>query len=126
MTNATYRIILGAILLISLYFNFLAVVFATVFVVLAEGITNFRIPMLVRHIRGIETLAEHKAASAGKRIEAERVFRFTVSLLLLATFPLGPDSFLWFVPWFIGFATLGAGVSGICPALLLFKWLGFR
>jgi len=34
--------------------------------------------------------------------------------------------YLWFVPWFIGFALFGAGVSGVCPSLSLLKWMGFR
>ena len=33
---------------------------------------------------------------------------------------------LWIVPWFIGFALFGAGLSGICPMVLGLKRLGFR
>ncbi len=33
---------------------------------------------------------------------------------------------LWFFPWFIGFALFGAGLSGICPMVMGFRWVGFR
>jgi hypothetical protein len=33
---------------------------------------------------------------------------------------------LWFLPWFVGFALLGAGLSGICPMVIGLRWLGFR
>jgi hypothetical protein len=33
---------------------------------------------------------------------------------------------LWFFPWFMGFAIMGAGASGICPVLLGLRWAGFK
>ena len=124
MTNNTYRIIVGSILLIALYFNFQIVVFAIIVMALTEGVTNIRVPMIVNHYRGLKTIKEQREGRPS--FEAERAFRFTVSLLLLATFPLGPNSVVWFFPWFMGFAILGAGVSGICPALMLFRALGLK
>ena len=33
---------------------------------------------------------------------------------------------IWLIPWFMGFAIMGAGVSGVCPGLLLMRWVGFK
>jgi hypothetical protein len=61
--------------------------------------------------------------------EAYRMWRITVALVLVVTFAMihefGYDM-LWFFPWFMGFAIIGAGVSGVCPGLLALRWVGFR
>ena len=33
---------------------------------------------------------------------------------------------LWFIPWFLAFAIIGAGASGICPVLVGLRWAGFK
>jgi len=38
----------------------------------------------------------------------------------------GVADFLWLLPWFVGFALIGAGLSGICPMVLALRWLGLR
>ena len=126
MSNNTYRIILGAILLVSLYVDFEVAIYTMIGIVLFEGVTNLRIPKLVN--RALKKADPEPSCQTPSRFsfEAERAFRFTVGGLMMATYPLGPDSMVWFFPWFMGFAILGAGVSGICPALALFKWLGLR
>ena len=126
MSDNNYRIVLGGILLVSLYFDFSIVIYVVISIVFCEGITNFRIPKIVNYVlkKDLDQIAEPPNFRIS--FEAERAFRFTVSGLMMATYPLGPDSYVWFFPWFMGFAILGAGVSGICPALALFKWLGLR
>lgn len=126
MRDNTYRTILGALLLLILYLDIQVAVYSVAAVVLTEGLTNWRIPRLVNRLtKTPDPVAETKAKSR-YGFEAERAFRLLVGSLILATYPLGPDSVVWFFPWFMGFAILGAGVSGICPALALFKWIGFR
>jgi len=126
MSDNLYRTILGAILLVSLYADIEIIIYVLIGIVLLEGITNWRVPVIVNKIRNIDNSANDLLIDSRFNIEAERMFRFTVGGFMLATYPLGPDSVVWFFPWFMGFAILGAGVSGICPALALFKWLGFR
>ncbi len=126
MRDNTYRIILGAILLLALYVDVSVVIYVTVAIVLFEGITNMRVPKLVnRMLKKPEQVPNGKTVTRFN-FEAERMFRLTVGGLIAATYPLGADSVVWFFPWFMGFAILGAGVSGICPALALFKWVGFK
>ncbi|MDH5257243.1 MAG: hypothetical protein OEX07_04525 [Gammaproteobacteria bacterium] len=126
MSDNLYRTILGAILLVALYADIEIAIYVLAGIVLLEGITNWRIPKIINKIRSIDNNGNDSAINGRFNIEAERMFRFTVGGFMLATYPLGPESVVWFFPWFMGFAILGAGVSGICPALALFKWLGFR
>jgi len=58
-------------------------------------------------------------------VEAERALRFVVSLLLVASLFAFPD-LLWWVPWFIGFALVAAGLSGICPMVSALRAIGLR
>ncbi|MDH3513806.1 MAG: DUF2892 domain-containing protein, partial [Gammaproteobacteria bacterium] len=57
--------------------------------------------------------------------EAERALRLAVAGFLIVSYVFFNES-LWFFPWFIGFALFGAGLSGICPMVMGFRWLGFR
>jgi hypothetical protein len=61
--------------------------------------------------------------------EAFRALRLTLAVVLLASYMIVHEyniEILWFFPWFLGFAVLGAGVSGVCPVYLAIRWLGFK
>ena len=126
MSDNNYRILLGALILTSLYTDVSLAIFITMGTVLLEGVTNFRIPKVVNHLRGIPNDSSENKTTTKINFEAERAFRLSVSSLMLTTYPLGPESMVWFIPWFVGFAVLGAGVSGICPLLTLLRWIGLR
>lgn len=126
MSNNLYRGILGAILLISLYFNFEVSIYVAFSIVTLEGLTNWRVPMLVNRIRNIPEDTSHLQANTRFSFESERAFRLLLGVLVLITYYYGEGNMLWFFPWFMGFAILGAGVSGLCPGVALVKWLGFR
>jgi hypothetical protein len=57
--------------------------------------------------------------------EAERGFRLSIAVMLSISIFAYPDV-LWFIPWFMAFAILGAGVSGVCPMFLALKWAGLK
>jgi hypothetical protein len=132
MTERSFRIILGALLLIALYFDLALLVWTVIGILVFQGITNWRIPMLVSRLRYGPGARLHRCCanspdSAPARIdfESERVLCLLVALILIPTF--GPwNAQFWIVPWFIGFALFGAGLSGICPMVLGLKRLGFR
>jgi len=132
MTERNFRIILGGLMLIGLYFDLAALVWCIVAILVFQGITNWRIPVLVSRLRyGSGVSVNRCCASNQDRVashidfEAERVLCLLVALILIPTF--GPlNTQLWIVPWFIGFALFGAGLSGICPMVLGLKRLGFR
>lgn len=130
MSERVFRIILGAVLLAALYFDLRPVIYGFIAVMLIEGITNWRIPILVSHLQGASganvsgcTLSPGELARIN--FEAERALRLAVAVFLIISYLVFSKE-LWFFPWFIGFALFGAGLSGICPMVMGFRWLGFR
>ena len=130
MSNRIYRFCFGLILLLALYLELEYLVYAIMIVALLEAITNWRIPLLITRLR-YHNSGDANEGSLGinfkQRIpfEAERAWRITVSLMIAVSYILFPDA-MWFIPWFMGFAILGAGISGVCPVYLGIKWIGFR
>jgi hypothetical protein len=128
MSDRTYRLILGAVLLVALYFELGYLMYFLIGMLFFEGITNWRVPLMLRKLQG-KPMGENTLApiSSGTRfnLEAERAWRLIVGLMLLITYILLYDK-LWFFPWFMGFAIFGAGASGVCPVLIGVKWAGCK
>lgn len=134
MNNRTYRFILGALLLIALYFHVRYLMWALIGTLLVEGLTNLRIPRLVTALRqhngmGETTLGRHELLPETSchrfDFESERIWRLMIGMVLFISYVIFHE-LLWFLPWFLGFVILGAGVSGVCPGLSSLKWLGFK
>lgn len=130
MSNRVYRLIFGVLLLIGLYFEFIPIVYALIVIAIFEAVTNLRIPKLISKMRfGNE--GDPKEGTIGlnftlrTNFEAERGWRLTVASMLLISLLAFPD-YLWWFPWFMGFAILGAGLSGVCPMFLAMKWIGLK
>ncbi|RMG55454.1 MAG: DUF2892 domain-containing protein [Gammaproteobacteria bacterium] len=127
MTDRLYRTLLGGLILVFLYFDLPWGMVALVGLLLFEGITNLRLPRIVNFLLGVD---ESRLPSSPPNprarlpIEAERMWRLVVGLMLLVSAVLFPEQ-LWFFPWFMGFAILGAGLSGVCPVLFAIRSLGF-
>jgi len=130
MTDRTYRGLLGATILIALYFELSWLMFALIGLLFAEGITNQGVPKLVCMFRKCITKQKTDYVDYGEvinskfNIDSERVWRLIVGLFLLVSFSY-VDA-LWWFPWFMGFAIFGAGLSGVCPVLIAIRWIGFR
>jgi hypothetical protein len=127
-----FRLCIGACILTALCLEQRQLMIGLIAVLLFEGLTNWRIPLLVSRLRyGSDApLASEKAcwpihAFFKIGFDAERAWRFTVAILLCITYLMFYDQ-AWFIPWFMGFAIFGAGLSGVCPMLLSLKLIGFR
>lgn len=132
MTERTFRIIFGATLLAGLYLQWPALVWTLVGILLFQGVTNWRIPKLVSRLRygkqvPLGACCRNNLVGQPSRynIESERVLCLVVAAMLAPAYGLWNAQF-WVVPWFIGFALFGAGLSGMCPMILALKRLGFR
>jgi len=130
MSNRLYRLLFGLLLLIALYFDLYPMIYALVGMAVFEGMTNLRIPLLVSRLRSLEAPSPNEGSlglgfHTRTAFEAERGWRLLVAIVLVISVVVFPDA-LWFVPWFMGFAILGAGVSGVCPMFLALKWSGLR
>lgn len=128
MTERLFRFIVGAWLLVALYFNLPAAVYALIAILVLEGLTNRRIPAIVADLRGVAIAGGCRASGAVVSrfsYEAERALRLIFATLLIVSYAVFRDA-LWFFPWVIGFGLVGAGLSGVCPMVLSLRALGFR
>ena len=128
MTERVFRFILGLSLLACLYFQLTTLVYIYIGVLVFEGLTNWRIPILISRLRYGAEYKQYIAPvsdSADIHFDAERALRVIVVLMLVATFVMFPQQ-TWFFPWFIGFMLLMAGLTNICPMVMGLRWIGFR
>ena len=131
MSERTYLFCVGALILIALYFGLNDVIFALCIWLLFEGISNIRLTTLLQKLRNIHLDSGLTVFKSNQRyaFDAVLAWRLSVavflgaSLIMLQIFDFG---MLWFFPWFMGFAIMGAGASGVCPMLLLLRWIGFK
>ena len=130
MSDRVYRAMTGLALLVVLYFDLNYAMIAIIVLLFFEGLTNYRLPILVGLLRKHVLKQDYDYADpslvdgAKYNIESERVWRVVVgSFLFIGYFVIDA---LWFFPWFMGFAIFGAGLSGVCPVLLAVRWLGFK
>lgn len=132
MSERFFRLIVGSLLLAFLYFGLHSAIPFLIGVLVLEGVTNYRIPLLVSRLR----MAGHEAFSDSTELmpevhlarvpfDAERAWRLVVAAMLAVTVYVFNEQ-LWFFPWFMGFAIFGAGLSGVCPVLISLKLIGFR
>jgi hypothetical protein len=130
MTDRMYRGLLGAAILIALYFELSWLMFVLIGLLFAEGVTNQRVPKLFNMLRHFLVKDDMEYANDGQvtnpkfNVDSERVWRLTVGLFLLVSFSY--IEALWWFPWFMGFAIFGAGLSGVCPVLFAIRRTGFR
>ncbi len=132
MTERMFRLFIGACILAALCLEQRPLMIGLIAVLLFEGFTNWRIPLLVSRLRfgaGAPPATEKACwpihAFFKFNFDAERAWRFTVAIMLCITYLMFYEQ-AWFIPWFMGFAIFGAGLSGVCPMLLSLKLLGFR
>lgn len=131
MSERLFLFVVGAFILISLYIEIDMNIYILCLWLLFEAIMDIRLTTLSQKLMSRTVPAGLTVFQTQARFdfEALRVLRIVVSVSLAGAFILINEyhiDVLWFVPWFLGFAILGAGVSGICPAMLLIRWLGFR
>lgn len=130
MSNRLYRLFVGLILLIGLYFDLPGLIYALIIVVLLEGITNLRIPVLISELR-FDNSGDATEGTLGITFkqrfgfDAERAWRLLLGSVLTVVYVFFYDE-VWYLAWFMGFAILGAGLSGVCPLFISLKWAGFR
>jgi hypothetical protein len=124
MNDRIYRLVLGLSLLICLYFDLRQALIVIIALELFEGLTNLRIPLLVGRM-GAGPAASPALRPARVPFDAERAWRLTVALCLVLSFLIFPEQLWWFA-WFMGFAIFGAGLSGVCPMLIILQFIGFR
>ena len=128
MSERVFRIILGASLMLILFLRNENAVYAFIGLMIFEGITNWRIPILVSKLRFGSSFKPTDVSTPNCRsipFDAERALRLVVASLLIISYIIFPLQ-LWLFPWFIGFMLFMAGLSNICPMAMTLHWVGFR
>lgn len=129
MSNRLYRLIVGLVLLTGLYFDLPGLIYTLIAIVLLEGITNLRVPVVISKSRNVSVdAAEGTLGIAFQQrlnFDAERAWRLLLGSVLIVVYVIFFDE-VWYLAWFMGFAIFGAGLSGVCPLFISLKWLGFR
>lgn len=131
MSERIFLFIVGATILLALYIEVDIIIYLLCGWLLFEGITDVRITTLSQKLFNKTVPAGLTVFQSQTRFnfDAFRAWRFVVAVMLGGSFILLTEhgfEVVWFFPWFMGFAILGAGVSGVCPVLLFIRWLGFK
>lgn len=131
MSDRNYLFFIGLYILFSVYFDVDIMVYALCTLLLVEGITGWSLPLYLQKIRKVTLESGLVIFQTKNRISFDglRAWRFAVVFVLLSSYILLKQynvEVLWFVPWFMGFAIMGAGLSSVCPMVLFIRWIGFR
>lgn len=132
MSERLYLFLAGAYILAGLYLGINEMIYAISGWFIFEAITDIRLTTMTQQ------LIYHRPVPAGLTVfqttprfefDAYRAMRFMAAMMLGISFLLLKEyniEVLWFIPWFMGFAIMGAGASGVCPMVLFLKWAGFK
>lgn len=130
MSERVFHLLIGLVLLVALCFDLKPAVYGLIAWLAFEVATNQRLTAIVSHLRfgGRDVLGKTGTDGACQcrfNFEAERALRLVLVLLLTLSYVLFFRQ-LWIVTWFVGFALVAAGLSGICPMIMTLRKLGFR
>ena len=131
MNDRIFRVLLGFVLIAALYLEINEIIYGLIALLLFEGVMNLRTSRLfskpAKSFSETDPDGEPQGPEEGARLsfEAERALRLVVAVFLIVGLVLF-NTQIWFLPWFVGFALVGAGLSGICPMVLALKKIGFQ
>ena len=127
MSERWYRLIQGIYLIVALYIENDAMIYAFMGLLTLEAITNIRLPIVMAKLTtGLDELEDDSEEQCYTfSIESERLLRIFVVVFLLLSYVLFPEP-VWFFPWFVGAMLLLAGITNICPMVMMFQFVGFR
>jgi hypothetical protein len=131
MTERMFLLLVGIYILVALYLENNYLIYGIAAFLVFEGVSGIRLTRLIqkaRHVSLGNGLVDFNS-NVRYAIDGLSAWRVFVAITLVSVYVLlheyGIDV-LWFFPWFMGFAILGAGASGICPVFLVLRWAGFK
>lgn len=131
MAQSIYRLFIGVLLLVILYFELDVLMWGLIAVLVLEGITSIRISGQIARLRNVfgepgkAEATPTPAACPRLGFDSERMMSLLVGLMLLVSYFL-LNHLLWFLPWFLVIALIGSGASGFCPMLIALRRMGFK
>ena len=131
MSERLFLFVVGVYILTGLYFEIEMMIYLLCLWLVIEAVTDFRLTNLSQKMMnktvpsGLTFFQSHQRFS----VDSMRAWRMMVAVMLGGSFLLLNEydlEVLWFFPWFMGFAIMGAGASGVCPMMLFLRWAGFK
>ena len=131
MTERIYLFLIGSYILVALYLENNYLIYGLVILLVFEGVSGIRLTRMLQKARQVSLKYGLVKFNTKVRFDIDGLsaWRVFVAIVLVSVYALIHEygfDVLWFFPWFMGFAILGAGVSGICPVLLGLRWAGFK
>jgi hypothetical protein len=131
VSERLYLFLVGAFILLGLYLanNYLS--HGLSLLLLLEGISGIRLTRLIQKARHVSLDTDMIISETGARfgIDGLSAWRVFVAIVLLLSYVLIHEygyEMLWFIPWFMGFAIMGAGATRVCPVLSGLHRVGFK
>ncbi len=115
-----FMFLFGSAIVLGLYFSWPSLLYGVAAVLLLEGLLNRRSSGLLSRLLDGGRAAPVLRAS----VDAGRVWRLLMGLAVLVSVLFLKH--LGFLAWFVGFVVAGAGISGVCPGLMLLQRMGLR
>ena len=131
MSERYYLLLVGSYILCALYIEIDMMIYILSAFLIFEGITNLRLTTALQKVRNISLepgLVKFRTKTRFD-LDALQAWRVMVAVVMVSSYILLHEyevQYLWFFPWFMGFAILGAGASGMCPMFIGLRWAGFR
>lgn len=131
MSDRAYLFVVGAYILSALYLGIDLMIYALIVFMLFEGLTGFTLTGITQGMRKVKLDSGLLKYESTPRFnfDAFRALRIFFAMAMTAAYLSVHEydvEMIWFLPWFFGFALVGAGVSSVCPVLLAMRWLGFK
>jgi len=131
MTERIFLFLVGAYILLALYLENDYLIYGLAAFLVMEGVTGVRLTRLLQNARQVSLDTGLVVFNTTPRVNIDGLsaWRVFVAVVLVTSYTLLHEygfEVIWFFPWFMGFAIMGAGASGICPVLLILRWAGFR
>ncbi|MDA8384470.1 MAG: hypothetical protein M0037_15710 [Betaproteobacteria bacterium] len=114
----------GSAIVLGLYFSWPGLLYGVAAVLLLEGLLDRRSSSLLSWLLGGGRAARVEGRLPRASVDAGRAWRLLMGLAVLVSVLFLKH--LWFLAWFVGFVVAGAGISGVCPGLMLLQRMGLR
>ncbi len=130
MSERVFHLLIGLIIVVALCFDLKPGIYGLIAWLAFEVVANQKLTTIVSRLRyGGRSIQSKSSTDGGCRqrlnFDAERALRLVLVLLLTLSYVLFYKQ-LWIVTWFVGFALVAAGISGICPMIMTLRKFGFR
>ena len=129
MTERAYRIIIGVLIIVFLFFHIDYAMWSLMALMSFEALTNWRVPIIASKLlypNDVIIVSEGENQNSTINYEAERMLRWIAMILMLTGLISYTENMFWYLPWLVGLMLLISGVTGICPMVMALRKAGLK